>query len=225
MKRKYNHMLMDQMILPKSLILRYKELNITENELVLLIHILRLQLEGNQLPSVQVLSQLMTLKEHEIAQLLRDLMKKKLISIEQHKEDDVIYEAYSLEPLLQSLYVEENKVENEQKEQNIFILFEQEFGRALSPIEIEMINHWLDDDQLLPALIKAALREAVLMGKLNFRYIDRILNEWSKKGVKTVDDARRVSQAFRQASNNNSSARKKEKRDTSIYYNWLDEEK
>src|SRR5690606_31993008 len=130
MKRKYNHMLMDQMILPKSLILRYKELNITENELVLLIHILRLQLEGNQLPSVQVLSQLMTLKEHEIAQLLRDLMKKKLISIEQHKEDDVIYEAYSLEPLLQSLYVEENKVENEQKEQNIFILFEQEFGRA-----------------------------------------------------------------------------------------------
>lgn len=218
-------MLLDQMIIPKSLILRYKELNITENELVILIHILRLQLEGNQLPSVQVLSQLMTLKEHEIAQILRDLMNKKLITIEQHKEDDIIYEAYSLEPLLQILYEKENRAEDEQKEQNIFILFEQEFGRALSPIEIEMINHWLDDDQLVPALIKAALREAVLMGKLNFRYIDRILNEWSKKGVKTVDDARRVSQAFRQAANQNAPTRKKEKRDTSIYYNWLDEDK
>nr|WP_246199932.1 DnaD domain-containing protein [Salirhabdus euzebyi] len=220
----YHQLLFDQMTLPKSLLLQYKSLGITENEMVVLLHIYRLQLEGNRLPSIQELSTFMSLNEPAIAQVLRKLMKDGFIKIEQFQENEVMHEWYSLEPLWKKLYEKEQVVKQQETEGNLFLLFEQEFGRALSPIEIETINHWIDDDQAKPVLIKAALREAVLMGKLNFRYVDRILNEWNKKGVKSVDDARKVSQSFRTHSNTQQSSAKQQKRDTSVYYNWLEGE-
>ncbi|WP_431804932.1 DnaD domain-containing protein [Halobacillus andaensis] len=104
-------------------------------------------------------------------------------------------------------------------------MFEQEFGRPLSPFEIENINIWLDQEEQEPALIKAALREAVLMGKLNFKYIDRILREWKRKGIQTVEQARQHGKKFRQGQvKNTSSTKSPVKRDVSLYYNWLEEE-
>src|SRR5699024_10038094 len=105
---------------------------------------------------------------------------------------------------------------------NIFIMFEKEFGRPISPFEIEMINTWLDVDKLNTNLILAALREAVLMGKLNFKYIDRILGEWKKKGIYTVHQAQEASNTIRKP--NYQAPNEEEKRDTSFYYNWLEGE-
>src|SRR5690606_14486161 len=99
-------------------------------------------------------------------------------------------------------------------------LFEQEFGRPLSPFEIETVNAWLDEDLLAPSLIKAALRESVLMGKLNFKYIDRILREWKKKGIQTVEQAREESKSFRK--NQVTKQYNTRRRDTSVYFNWLE---
>ncbi|GAA3327383.1 hypothetical protein GCM10020331_067100 [Ectobacillus funiculus] len=54
---------------------------------------------------------------------------------------------------------------------------------------------WQDQDHHTPVIIQTALREAVLSGKLNFRYIDRILFEWKKKtGSKTVEQAQQYGQ-------------------------------
>lgn len=104
----------------------------------------------------------------------------------------------------------------EQKEQqerediaegSLFALFEQEFARPLSPIEYETITMWIDNDKHSPAIIKEALKEAVMSGKLNFRYIDRILFEWKKNGIKTIEQAREQGRNFRlrqQKSNTNS---------------------
>ena len=77
-------------------------------------------------------------------------------------------------------------------------MFEKEFGRALSPFECETLAMWIDQDHHDPIIIKAALRESVMSGKLNFRYIDRILFEWKKNGIQTIDQARKHSQKFRQ---------------------------
>ena len=49
---------------------------------------------------------------------------------------------------------------------------------------------WIDDDHHDPVIIKSALREAVISGKLNFRYIDRILFDWKKNGIKTIEQAK-----------------------------------
>ncbi len=80
---------------------------------------------------------------------------------------------------------------------NLYTVFEKEFGRPLSPFECETLGMWEDQDQHHPNLIQAALREAVMSGKLNFRYIDRILFEWKKNGIKTVDQAQNQGRKFR----------------------------
>src|SRR5699024_5904300 len=95
-----------------------------------------------------------------------------------------------------------------------------ELAESLSPFEIETINAWLDEDEIIPSLIKTALRESVLMGKLNFKYIDRILREWKKKGIHSVEQARNAGKAFQKPAANQNV----QKRDTSFYYNWLEGE-
>jgi DNA replication protein len=80
---------------------------------------------------------------------------------------------------------------------NLFAVFEQEFGRPLSPMEVETINGWLDKDKYDEDLVLFALKESVFAGKLHFRYIDRILLEWSRNRVSTIEEARAHSQKFR----------------------------
>lgn len=80
---------------------------------------------------------------------------------------------------------------------NLFSVFEQEFGRPLSPMEVEMINGWLDKDEYGEDMVLFALKESVFAGKLHFRYIDRILLEWKRNRVTTVEEARAHTQKFR----------------------------
>lgn len=82
-------------------------------------------------------------------------------------------------------------------EANMFVKFETEFGRPLSPMECETISGWLDQDKYAEALILAALKEAVFAGKVHFRYIDRILLEWNRNLVRTPEQAKEYAARFR----------------------------
>ncbi|WP_067725508.1 DnaD domain-containing protein [Oceanobacillus damuensis] len=216
--------LLDQLHIPTILLSKYKSLGLDEKEVMIILQLLRYLGDKNDFPTPYDLSECVTMDEQECANLLRKLMQKSILSIEQKEnENHQLSEAYSLDPLWEKLFTEEEeeKVE-EQTVGTIFILFEQEFGRPLSPFEIETINVWLDEDEIEPSLIKAGLRESVLMGKLNFKYIDRILREWKKKGIHTVDQARQASKNFH--SRKRPKEEKTVKRDTSFYYNWLEGE-
>ncbi|TFJ93838.1 DnaD domain-containing protein [Lentibacillus salicampi] len=219
----FQDIVLSQVQVPVQLLDKYTTLGLKEQEVMVILQLLRFLQDKNDFPTPNDLSSHLTISEKECANILRRLIQKNLLSIEQLKnEQNQISEAYSLNPLWEKLFAEEAEDRTE-SDGTLFVLFEQEFGRPLSPFEIEMINTWLDEDELAPSLIKAALRESVLMGKLNFKYIDRILRDWKKKGIHTVEQAREASKAFHE----NQSAKKgpaPEKRDTSIYYNWLEEE-
>ncbi|MFC3745894.1 DnaD domain-containing protein [Paenibacillus sp. GCM10012306] len=85
----------------------------------------------------------------------------------------------------------------EEESKSLFSIFEKEFGRPLSPMECETISGWVDQDHYLEELILLALKEAVFAGKLHFRYIDRILLEWSRNRLKNAQDVKAYSQKFR----------------------------
>ena len=85
----------------------------------------------------------------------------------------------------------------EEESRSMFSIFEKEFGRPLSPMECETISGWLDQDHYPEELILLALKESVFAGKLHFRYIDRILLEWSRNRVKNAQDVKAYSQKFR----------------------------
>lgn len=211
----------DQLPIPGKLLKAYTEFGLNETELVLILQLIHFFKENNYFPTPDAIAESLTISEEHCSEILRKLIQKDLLKIETKAAvNGKITESYSIEPLLEKLYREENEQE-ENHIGTIFVLFEQEFGRPLSPFEIEMINTWLDEDKISPALIKAALRESVLMGKLNFKYIDRILREWKRKGIHSVEQARNASRQFHTHQKVIQNQQPK-KRDTTIYYNWLE---
>ena len=215
--------LLNQLHIPTKLLTSYKSYGLNEKDVMVILQLLRYLKENNDFPTPYEIAANLTVDEKESANILRKLIQKNLLSIKQQKnEQNQLSEAYCLDPLWEELYTSKEQ-SKEQEDGTIFILFEQEFGRPLSPFEIETINAWLDEDNIAPSLIKAGLRESVLMGKLNFKYIDRILRDWKQKGIHSVEQAREASRAFHQKQQvikkDNATSR-----DSSFYYNWLEGE-
>lgn len=215
----YQHILLNQLPVPQQLLQHYARIGLNETELIVLLQIHHFLHIGNDFPQPGEIAKFLTISENECVHILRKLIDKNILEIKELKEENGQWsEAYSLEPLWTRIYAVEEPKENE--EGKLFVLFENEFGRPLSPFEIETINVWLDEDKLAPKIIEAALREAVLMDKLNFKYIDRILREWKRKGIQSVEQVKQMNDRFRKES----TVKKYEpkKRDTSVYYNWLE---
>lgn len=76
--------------------------------------------------------------------------------------------------------------------------FERELGRFLSPFEIEELQKTIDEDNTEPEVIRLALREAVLNGKTNFKYINAILRNWRHDNLRT---ARQVKERLNEREN------------------------
>ena len=108
------------------------------------------------------------------------LLDKKYIELNVVNKNGNMIEKISLEPLYDRLALNK-KVEN--NDTDIYALFEGELGRTLSSYEYEMINKWMEDG-ISDDIIKGALKEAILSGVKNFKYIDKIVYEWNKKGIK-----------------------------------------
>ncbi|QXE00247.1 DnaD domain-containing protein [Terribacillus sp. DMT04] len=230
----YQQILGNPISFPGILMERYTTLGLNETEMMVILHICFFQQQGTMFPTTDELAARVTLSERDVALILRKLVQRNMIQIDDVQDSAVRSQAYSLNGLWnlvfqETVYPEPEKNTDKEEEAAIFILFEQEFGRPLSPFEIETVTLWLDEDMQPPSLIKAALREAVLMSKLNFRYIDRILREWKRKGVRSVEQARKESKSFHENQRPAAAAVRAEQqtapaRDVSVYYNWLEED-
>lgn len=221
--------------LPVSFLTMYKQLGLVEEEVMLIIHIMVYQEKAEQpLPSIEAISTKMNLSTERIAGLFKKLIHQGFLEIvEEINDDGLRSERYSIAPLYEKLakcMLEKNvdHAQNVEKEgyEGIFQLFEREFGRPLSPFECEHLSQWLDQDGYSEELVEAAVREAVFCGKVNFRYIDRILLEWQRNQVRTAEDAVEYSKRFRQKGSLYSSLSSNErKRKTGFsFYNWVNQE-
>lgn len=85
-----------------------------------------------------------------------------------------------------------NNNNNSNNSETIFDFIEKNFGRTLSPIEYEIIGTWEDND-----LTRHAIKEAILNGKYNLKYINAILHSYSKNGIKTVQQAHEEESNFK----------------------------
>ncbi|MGJ7920015.1 DnaD domain protein [Neobacillus sp. LXY-4] len=215
--------------IPTVLLSSYKKMNLSEQEVVLILHLLSYLEKGNHFPTLAELSDRMTL---DCTGILRRLIQKGFIEINDgFSEDGIRFEKYSLDPLWERLisqFQAQNNLQetkkNQQEETDLYTCFEQEFGRPLSPFECESLGMWLDDDHHDPVIIKAALRESVISGKLNFRYIDRILFEWKKNGIKTIEQAKSYGRKFRQHQNASKSKEEVQTKPGTVpFYNWLEQ--
>ena len=128
----------------------------------------------------------------EVNQAISRLTDKGLLqyrTIELNGEIEVIFDATLALDRLDQLFEKQapNQVQSAPNDlKSLVDTFQQELGRLLSPFEIEDLEKSLKEDGTSADLIKEALREAVLNGKPNWKYIQAILRNWRHEGIKSV---------------------------------------
>lgn len=108
------------------------------------------------------------------------------------------------------------------EDNNIYNYVESNFGRSLSPIELEKIGLWSSEYKY--EILKYAIQIAVMNRKATFAYVEGILKNWKAKGFETLDEIKEndLYGVF--------ATHKKEKSsepeiDTEIFdYNWLEDD-
>jgi DnaD and phage-associated domain len=160
------------------LLLNYKKIGLDENQAMTMLLIMRL--EKMQVPyiTIQVLADYMSLDDKLLDRYVVGLLSKKMLSLEGN--------SLSAKPFLQvlgQLFTKQKEVEPKPKSVNLVASFEHEFARALTPIEIETLREW-KQCHYSDEMILNALKEATLSNVHNMRYIEKILIDWAKHGVK-----------------------------------------
>lgn len=195
-------------IVPKTLFLNYKKLGLSEKELIMIIYLIN---KNDKIFNVKRISDDFNISVKEVLEIINILSEKGLFSLEVKKENNKRIEYYSLDELYEK--VSFLLIDNNKKDDDIYSTFEKEFGRTLSPMEYEIIGSFTEHGYS-KELVLAALKEATYNGVSNLRYIDKILYEWNKKGLKSYEDIKKEREKHS----------KKQSKDEDVFdYDWLNE--
>lgn len=187
-----------------NLLLRYSSrLTLSDMDLLVIFVIFYFQQIGKEEIHLEDFAQILNIPEKQIKSILEGLMVRKLISShEDYLDTTGLFEKITdlwAEEKVQSLQearkeaAATTQVKIPERTQtpvlnNLFCIFEQEFGRPLTPMECTQIIRWSKDDGYSEELILEALKRAVLRGVFNLNYIDRILIFWAKKNLRTTQE-------------------------------------
>lgn len=181
-------------IINHNIIKAISELDISLNEFLLLIYFINVSCNLD----MDDIKDKIGLSDEKIFEAFNNLINKKYIEMIVENNNGNVVEKIKLDAFYDRLTLNK-KIENNN---DIFSLYEKELGRVLSSYEYQIMNSWISDG-ISEEIIKGALKEAILSGVPNFKYIDKIVYEWNKNGIKKK----------------NSSSKYKEIED----YNWLEE--
>ena len=168
---------------------------------------------------VELISSSLGIDANRVMEVFNSLMIKGLVNLESVKDiENRNTEEVSLDGFYKMVCEDIEVEEKEETKEDVFKIFERELGRPISAMEIELINGWLSAGTP-EELIIGALREAVYNGVTNFRYIDKIIYEWDKKGFKTMDD---VNKHMRSRREEQSKDKISKKASEVLDYDWID---
>ena len=170
---------------------------------------------------VELVSKILGLDVNRTMEAFNSLMIKGLVTLESVKDlENRLNEVVKLDGVYSSIVENTNEETKEEVKEDIFKTFEKELGRTMSPMELELINGWLISGTP-EEIILGALREAVYNGVSNFRYIDKIIYEWEKKGFKNMNDVNAYIKNRYDEKVKDKAVIKKEQEISD--YDWLDE--
>ena len=180
------------LVLPSDLLLHYNQLfSSSDDFLVWQFFYLQNTTALGELSPSQIAEKI-SKNVTEVNQAISRLTEKGLLqyrTIELNGEIEVIFDATLALERLDQLFEKQapNQVQSAPNDlKSLVDTFQQELGRLLSPFEIEDLEKSLKEDGTSADLIKEALREAVLNGKPNWKYIQAILRNWRHEGIRSV---------------------------------------
>ncbi|PTI61182.1 DNA replication protein DnaD [Staphylococcus warneri] len=193
-------------VIRRELLDHYSELGLDEQDLIILIKLIYASETSNKQPSIELLQKGSNMQPREVTAVIQNLIQRELLELNVNKDEEGRFTEYiNLDPfyeklsqLLKKETMTTNVQSDKEKFKTLFQMIEQTFARPLSPYEIETLNQWIDVDQHDIDIIQAALDEANSQNKLSFKYMDRILLNWKKNNVKTIDDSKEIRKQFNQ---------------------------
>ncbi len=183
-------------IVPRLLLSNYRRLNISEEELIIIIMLMD---KGNKVIYDPIhLADEINVDKMMIMEIISNLVDKNVLSLVTEKCNRKTLQYISLDLLYKKLTNTLIDVSEEEVEVSgsVFEKFEQELGKTLSPMQYEQIKEWITSG-VSEELIIEALKEAVINGINNFRYIDVIISKWMEKGYKTKNDILKDKELYR----------------------------
>ena len=184
-------------VINSNIIKCISNIDITLNEFLLVLYFINV----TDVLNTDDIKEKLGFDEEKAVETFSSLLNKKYIEMNVTNKNGEVIERISLDPLFDRLALNKSTDNNKT---DIYALFERELGRTLSSFEYEMINKWKENG-ISEDIIKGALKEAILNNVRNFKYIDKIVYEWSKNDVKKhVKD-------------------EKESKEEMFDYNWLDD--
>lgn len=166
------------------LINNYRNLDLKEEEVMILLVIDSLLNNNETIITPDLLALKMNYSQQVLDKHLSSLLNKNLINIEEDEQGKIKTTLNGVKYIVVSDFLKaqtNTKSEDDlQKEQNLFEIFENQFGRPLSFVEMDTMQQWLQEGYEEDKII-LALKEAVAMKKKNIRYIDKILLEWRQQ--------------------------------------------
>lgn len=188
-----NTIFKNNLVIPNILLENYSKLNMDEKELIFASYLMSYE---KDIPfDINNFCKALKYDIPSLMSIIASLTDKSLIEVITKNENNKLKEYIDISllknKLISLIVLEEQETNNNNNDNSkIYKKIEQEFGRTLSPIECETIKYWLDS-KISEELIEEALKEAVLNGVNNLKYIDKILVEWNKKGYKNKLDIKR----------------------------------
>lgn len=144
------------------ILLHLKELDISPDEIVVILSIVALQEQRLEV-NINSIAQMTTLSNKKVDDAITLLASKRYLEIKVC--------AGNVSFNIDNIFKLEKDINHDVKD--LFQIFEEEFSRLLTQRELERLNEWVvnyDRDTIIDAL-----RNASIMEKLNFNYINRIL--------------------------------------------------
>ena len=193
------------------------ENNLSLNEFLVLVY---LDNKFSNIFDLELMSKQLGLDLANTMEAFNSLMMKGFVALDSVKDSDGrLNEVIILDGIYDNIVLSVSEDAKEESKEDIFRIFERELGRTISPMELEIINGWLTTNYS-EELILGALREAIYNGVYNFRYIDKILYEWDKKGFKSMNDVNAHIINRREEKSKDKVISKKEQ--DILDYDWLD---
>lgn len=190
----------------------YHELGMSTAQLVVYLEFKSYLDRGIIDPDIRQIARHLQTDENQVFDLLHQMMSNKLVVQQMRKLADGKEDAFwDFTPLINKIgafneqeAVEKVETKNSNQRKTTFNKIEAEVGRPLSPMEMQIVNDWIDRDHYQGAIIDLALRQAVMNNALSLQYMDRILRNWSRQGLKSVHDVQEHERQFEEQKSQNS---------------------
>ncbi len=195
-----------------NLLMKYSaRISLGSLDLLVVLALFYFQQQGNDAPAPEAFSRLLDVPENQVKVVLESLVARGLLKIEGGR-----FDLSGLFEKIADLWAEEKvqALQEMRKEaaptaqvrtagraqtpllSNLFRIFEQEFGRPLTPMECTQIICWYKDEGYSEELILEALKRAVMRGIFNLNYVDRILSRWARNNLRTTQEVNQYEERY-----------------------------